>query len=185
MNLPKFIILLAVVLLIIPIDGFFGDFRYETCEDYDASNSNHVVIEMYEEYYFVCKIGYIEGKVSLGWKAHNPYGVNMTISILNTENLNNFISGNAYGFSNADLAKLHVNWEGLNTESLKINTDVNLIGDIYYLVINLGYRNTFGNEDVEQKSRLAAHSDWFSNKILEADKKYITCSIDLDYIEDW
>ena len=102
MNLPKSIILLCVVLLIIPIDGFFGDFRYETCEDYDASNSNHVVIEMYEEYYFVCKIGYIEGKVSLGWKVHNPYGVNMTISILNTENLNKCSSGNAYGFSNAD-----------------------------------------------------------------------------------
>ena len=47
------------------------------------------------------------------------------------------------------------------------------------------WRTTFGNEDVEQKSRLTAHSDWFSNTILEADKKYITCSIDLDYIEDW
>ena len=77
------------------------------------------------------------------------------------------------------------NWEDRNEDSLKINTDVNLIGYIYYLVINLGYRTTFGNEDVEQKSRLTAHSDWFSNTILEADKKYITCSIDLDYIEDW
>ena len=176
MNLPKSLILLFVVLLIIPFDGFFGDFRYETCEDYDASNSNHVVIEMYEEYYFVCKIGYIEGKVSLGWKIHNSYDINMTISILNTENLNNFISGEPYGFSNVELAKL------------KINTDVDLIGDIYYLVINLGYRHTFGNEDVEQKSRLTAHSDWFSNKIMwrvEPDKKYFTCSIDLDYIEDW
>ena len=185
MNLPKSLILLFVVLLIIPFDGFFGDFRYETCEDYDASNSNHVVIEMYEEYYFVCKIGYIEGKVSLGWKIHNPYEINMTVSILNTENLHNFISGEPYGFSNSELAKLHVNWEDRNEDSLKINTDVNLIGDIYYLVINLGYRTTFGNEDVEQKSRLTAHSDWFSNTILEADKKYITCSIDLDYIEDW
>ena len=63
----------------------------------------------------------------------------------------------------------------MNTYSVE---DVDLSGDNYFLVINLGHRNTFEREDVDAKP---AHYDIF--KGWRGDNTYISSTVDVDYDE--
>ena len=154
--------------------------------------------------YYVCKIGFVEGKVTIGWYIDGSrvgYDLNYTsVSILNNENLNNFISGKSYGFSNSEIASLNriftPNELRGTYEMNVIETELNgrrlvnnagyqteLIGDNYYLVINFGYRNSFGNveDEINQKPRLERLGDFRGSIYLPDFNQRIECSIKLDY----
>ena len=198
------IVILIVITLIIPVDGIAGHHRYQTCKDYDSivnsgdtsrddygnyNYGNYMNLDLYEGYFFVCKIGYIEGEVTLGWEVKNSINANVSIIVLNNDNLNNFISGNSYGHSNMDLADLYLDWnsrasinEANPIENREITT--NLGGDNYYLVINYGYRTTFQVEEVNQRNifdnlkyaiYLTPDEDTYD------DSSLVRATIDLDY----
>ena len=191
MNRLSGIFLIIIILIVYPVNGFMGDHRYDTCQDYDTSNVNYVDVLALEGNYYVCKIGFVEGKVTIGWYidgSRTGNDVNYTsVSILNNENLNNFISGNSYGFSNSKIASLNrvftTNELRGTYESNVIETE--LIGDNYYLVINLGYRNSFGNveDEINLKPRLERLGDFRGSIYLPDFEQRIECSIILDYAE--
>ena len=191
MNRVSGIFLIIIIIIVYPVNGFFGDYRYDSCQDYDTSNVNYVDVLALEGNYYVCKIGFVEGKVTIGWYIDGSRvgnDVNYTsVSILNNENLNNFISGNSYGFSNSKIASLNraftPNELRGTYESNVIETE--LIGDNYYLVINLGYRNSFGNveNEIKQKPRLERLGDFRGSIYLPDFEQRIECSIILDYTE--
>ena len=191
MNRVSGIFLIIIIIIVYPVNGFFGDYRYDSCQDYDTSNVNYVDVLALEGNYYVCKIGFVEGKVTIGWYIDGSRvgnDVNYTsVSILNNENLNNFISGNSYGFSNSKIASLNraftPNELRGTYESSVIETE--LIGDNYYLVINLGYRNSFGNveDEINQKPRLERLGDFRGSIYLPDFEQRIECSIILDYTE--
>jgi len=189
MNRVSGIFLIIIIIIVYPVNGFIGDYRYDSCQDYDTSNVNYVDVLALEGNYYVCKIGFVEGKVTIGWYIDGSRvgnDVNYTsVSILNNENLNNFISGNSYGFSNSKIASLNraftPNELRGTYESSVIETE--LIGDNYYLVINLGYRNSFGNveDEINQKPRLERLGDFRGSIYLPDFEQRIECSIILDY----
>ena len=191
MNRVSGIFLIIIIIIVYPVNGFIGDYRYDSCQDYDTSNVNYVDVLALEGNYYVCKIGFVEGKVTIGWYIDGSRvgnDVNYTsVSILNNENLNNFISGNSYGFSNSKIASLNraftPNELRGTYESNVIETE--LIGDNYYLVINLGYRNSFGNveDEINQKPRLERLGDFRGSIYLPDFEQRIECSIILDYTE--
>ena len=191
MNRLHGIFLIIIILIVYPVNGFMGDHRYDTCQDYDTSNVNYVDVLALEGNYYVCKIGFVEGKVTIGWYIDGSNvgdDVNYTsVSILNNENLNNFISGNSYGFSNSEIASLNrvfaPNELRGTYEPNTIETEV--IGDNYYLVINLGYRNSFGNydEEINQKPRLERLDSFLGSLYFPYFEQRIECSIILDYTE--
>ena len=191
MNRVSGIFLIIIFIIVYPVNGFIGDYRYDSCQDYDTSNVNYVDVLALEGNYYVCKIGFVEGKVTIGWYIDGSRvgnDVNYTsVSILNNENLNNFISGNSYGFSNSKIASLNraftPNELRGTYESNVIETE--LIGDNYYLVINLGYRNSFGNveDEINQKPRLERLGDFRGSIYLPDFEQRIECSIILDYTE--
>jgi len=191
MNRVSGIFLIIIIIIVYPVNGFIGDYRYDSCQDYDTSNVNYVDVLALEGNYYVCKIGFVEGKVTIGWYIDGSRvgnDVNYTsVSILNNENLNNFISGNSYGFSNSKIASLNraftPNELRGTYESNVIETE--LIGDNYYLVINLGYRNSFGNveDEINQKPRLERLGDFRGSIYLPDFEQRIECSIILDYAE--
>ena len=191
MNRVSGIFLIIIIIIVYPVNGFFGDYRYDSCQDYDTSNVNYVDVLALEGSYYVCKIGFVEGKVTIGWYIDGSRvgnDVNYTsVSILNNENLNNFISGDSYGFSNSKIASLNrvftPNELRGTYESNVIETE--LIGDNYYLVINLGYRNSFGNveDEINQKPRIERLGDFRGSIYLPDFEQRIECSIILDYTE--
>ena len=191
MNRLSGIFLIIIILIVYPVNGFMGDHRYDTCQDYDTSNVNYVDVLALEGNYYVCKIGFVEGKVTIGWYIDGSNvgdGVNYTsVSILNNENLNNFISGNSYGFSNSEIASLNRVFAPNELRgTYEPNTiETELIGDNYYLVINLGYRNSFGNydEDINQKPRLERLENFGGSIYFPYFDQRIECSIILDYTE--
>lgn len=189
MNRVSGIFLIIIIIIVYPVNGFIGDYRYDTCQDYDTSNVNYIDVLAFEGNYYVCKIGFVEGKVTIGWYIDGSgvgEDVNYTsVSILNNENLNNFISGNSYGFSNSDIASLN---RVFTPNELRGTYEPNiieteLIGDNYYLVINLGYRNSFGNveEEINQKPRLERLENFGGSIYLPNFDQRIECSIILDY----
>ena len=189
MNRVSGIFLIIIIIIIYPVNGFIGDYRYDTCQDYDTSNVNYIDVLAFEGNYYVCKIGFVEGKVTIGWYINGSgvgEDVNYTsVSILNNENLNNFISGNSYGFSNSDIASLN---RVFTPNELRGTYEPNiieteLIGDNYYLVINLGYRNSFGNveEEINQKPRLERLENFGGSIYFPDFDQRIECSIILDY----
>ena len=191
MNRLSGIFLIIIILIVYPVDGFMGDHRYDTCQDYDTSNVNYVDVIQLEGNYYVCKIGFVEGKVTIGWYIDGSNvgdGVNYTsVSILNNENLNNFISGNSYGFSNSEMASLNRVFAPNELRgTYEPNTiETELIGDNYYLVINLGYRYSFGNyeEEINQKPRLERLENFWGSIYFPYFDQRIECSIILDYTE--
>ena len=143
MNRLSGIFLIMFIIIVYPVNGFIGDYRYDTCQDYDTSNVNYIDVLALKDNYYICKIGFVEGKVTIGWYIDGSrvgYDLNYTsVSILNNENLNNFISGNSYGFSNSEIASLN---RIFTPNELRGTYEMNviqteLIGDNYYLVINL------------------------------------------------
>ena len=189
MNNIKRIALLCLVILGIPMNGFLGDYRFETCFDDDAGgmNSFRISLDVNDRYYYACKIGYIDGEVNIGWKVTNTAGLPMTILILNNDNMKKFVSGDPYGFSNTALASLYGSVEDDVISSISQNAETNLVGDIYYLVINFGYRQTFDGESVNPDNRVDSFVDWVKNGMKELNEKdseidKMQCSIDLDYI---
>ena len=190
MNSISRVITVIIVILLLPSNMFFGDFRYDTCKDHDLNTSgNYVDVESYEGFYYVCRIGYIEGYVGIGWEAFGvvPDNTAVSISILNSNNLNRFISGESYGHSNTDLAKLQRDSIGSALRANSViseNSYTNLIGDNYYLVINLGYRTSFEKEDVEKKT-ISEEYVTLSRQISMTDfDPKIECKIDLDYLDE-
>lgn len=204
MNTITNIAILIVIILILPVNGILGHHRYHTCEDYDSivnsrsdssddyenyNYGNYMNLDLYEGYFFVCKIGYIEGEVTLGWEVKNSINANISIIVLNNDNLNNFISGNSYGHSNMDLADLYLDWnsrasinEANPIENREITT--NLGGDNYYLVINYGYRTTFQVEEVNQKNVFdnLKYARYLSpGEDTSDDSAIVRATIDLDY----
>lgn len=204
MNTITNIAILIVIILILPVNGILGHHRYQTCEDYDSivnsrsdssddyenyNYGNYMNLDLYEGYFFVCKIGYIEGEVTLGWEVKNSINANISIIVLNNDNLNNFISGNSYGHSNMDLADLYLDWnsrasinEANPIENREITT--NLGGDNYYLVINYGYRTTFQVEEVNQKNVFdnLKYARYLSpDEDTSDDSAIVRATIDLDY----
>ncbi len=204
MNTITNIAILIVIILILPVNGILGHHRYQTCEDYDSivnsrsdssddyenyNYGNYMNLDLYEGYFFVCKIGYIEGEVTLGWEVKNLLNANISIIVLNNDNLNNFISGNSYGHSNMDLADLYLDWnsrasinEANPIENREITT--NLGGDNYYLVINYGYRTTFQVEEVNQKNVFdnLKYARYLSpDEDTSDDSAIVRATIDLDY----
>jgi len=186
------IVILIVIILILPVYGIAGHHRYHTCVDYDsigdrAGNSgNYMNLDLYEGYFYVCKIGYIEGEVTLGWEVKNSINANISIIVLNNDNLNNFISGNSYGHSNMDLAELYLDWStvGLfnkaNYDDIENKeTTADLVGDNYYLVINFGYRTTFQEEEVNQNNIFDNLK--YYNSPTNTESAYVTTIVDLDY----
>ena len=184
-NLSLFIL----ILLLLPVDGFLGNHRYETCKDDDREQWNEILWVAHKDHYYVCKIGYVNGNVNLGWTLDLHYDSHtniadvessiLSVTILNTANLNAFIKGESYGVSNARLASEVFTFRepgsSFNTYSVE---DVDLAGDNYYLVINFGHRNTFEREDVDAKP---AHYDIF--KGWRGDNTYISSTVDVDYDE--
>ncbi len=204
MNTITNIAILIVIILILPVNGILGHHRYQTCEDYDSivnsrsdssddyenyNYGNYMNLDLYEGYFFVCKIGYIEGEVTLGWEVKNSINANISIIVLNNDNLNNFISGNSYGHSNMDLADLYLDWNSRSSineanpiENREITT--NLGGDNYYLVINYGYRTTFQVEEVNQKNVFdnLKYARYLSpDEDTSDDSAIVRATIDLDY----
>ena len=61
-------VILIAIILILPVDGIMGNHRYKTCADYDyttdsagnyqANSVNYMDLDLYEGYFYVCKIGY-------------------------------------------------------------------------------------------------------------------------------
>ncbi len=189
MNNIKRIALLCLVILGIPMNGFLGDYRFETCFDDDAGgmNSFRISLDVNDRYYYACKIGYIDGEVNIGWKVTNTAGLPMNILILNNDNMKKFVSGDPYGFSNTALASLYGSVEDDVVSSISQNAETNLVGDIYYLVINFGYRQTFDGESVNPDNRVDSLIGWAKNGMEELNEKdseidKMQCSIDLDYI---
>ena len=188
------IVILIVIILILPVDGIAGNHRYNTCVDFDSlgdSAGNYMDLDLYDGYFYVCKIGYIEGEVTLGWDVKNSINANISIIVINNDNLNNFISGNSYGHSNMDLAELYLDW-GPIAQFNRANSDfsenryttTDLVGDNYYLVINFGYRTTFHEEEVNQNNifdNLKYYNSLTNTRDLSFGSAYITASIDLDY----
>ncbi|MEC7713100.1 MAG: hypothetical protein VYE32_03730, partial [Candidatus Thermoplasmatota archaeon] len=192
-------VVLIAVILILPVEGIAGHHRYNTCVDFDSlidsagnyqeNNGNYMNLDLYEGYFYVCKIGYIEGEVTLGWDVKNSINANISIIVLNNNNLNNFISGNSYGHSNMDLADLYLDWnsrasinEANPIENREITT--NLGGDNYYLVINYGYRTTFQVEEVNQKNVFdnLKYARYLSpGEDTSDDSAIVRATIDLDY----
>ena len=184
-NLSLFIL----ILLLLPVDGFLGNHRYETCKDDDREQWNEILWVAHKDHYYICKIGYINGNVNLGWSLDLHYDSYekiaevensiLSVTLLNTANVNAFIKGESYGISNAKLASEVFTFRelesSLNTYSVE---DVDLSGDNYFLVINLGHRNTFEREDVDAKP---AHYDIF--KGWRGDNTYISSTVDVDYDE--
>tara|TARA_B100001094_G_C18065405_1_gene737209 strand:+ start:312 stop:923 length:612 start_codon:yes stop_codon:yes gene_type:complete len=197
MKIIKPFLLFLLVLIIIPVDGLFGDYRYETCTDKDDafSNSgdetwNSFPISSYREYYHICKIGYVEGYVSIGWGINAPQGLTFSVSVLNNENMNKFTNGQAYGHSNADLAELALDMDivpsdGSGSTRILKYTDAELIGDNYYLVINLQYRNDYVPDEVTEKSRTERFSLWYGDVTTENSDLFTRFfySVDVDYKE--
>ena len=189
MNNIKRIALLFAVLLAIPINGFLGDYRSETCSDIDAGgmNSFRISLDVNDRYFYACKIGYIDGEVNIGWEVTNYAGLPMTILILNNDNMKKFVSGEPYGFSNAALASIYRNVGDDAISSISDNTEANLVGDTYYLIINFGYRQTFDSESVNPDNRVVSLATWFKNGVQDLNEKYneidrMQCSIDVDYV---
>lgn len=184
-NLSLFIF----ILLILPVDGFLGNHRYETCKDDDKEQWNEILWVAHKDHYYICKIGYVNGNVNLGWTLDLHYDSYekiaevensiLSVTLLNTANVNAFIKGESYGISNARLASEVFTFSepesSLNTYRVE---DVDLAGDNYYLVINLGHRNTFEREDVAAKP---AYYDIF--KGWRGDNTYISSTVDVDYDE--
>ena len=48
MNRLSGIFLIIIILIVYPVNGFMGDYRYDTCQDYDTSNVNYVDV-LYQE----------------------------------------------------------------------------------------------------------------------------------------
>ena len=85
MNRLRGIFLIIIILIVYPVNGFMGDHRYDTCQDYDTSNVNYVDVLALEGNYYVCKIGFVEGKVTIGWYIDGSNvgdGVNYTLSLI-------------------------------------------------------------------------------------------------------
>ena len=197
MNIIKPFLLIIMVLIMIPVDGFFGDYRYETCADKDVGFTNNedqnwdsFPISSYRDYYHICKIGYVEGYVSIGWGINVPQGLTFSVSVLNNENVNKFINGEAYGHSNIDLAELALDMDtspsdGSGSTRILKSTDAELIGDNYYLVINLQYRNDYISDEVREKSRAERFSLWYGDVTTENNEqiKRFFYSVDVDYKE--
>ena len=182
MNSLRFSVILLVI-LIFPVDGPLGDNRYETCADLDSDNYDSIPLSSYKNYYKICKIGYIEGKVSIGWQIEGIDIDFISISILNNANVNNFIGGEAYGHSNTDLASLTFEMGQMSSGTRAKYTEVDLIGDNYYLVINLGYRNSYDSQEVTEKSRTELFSLWYGDRSTENDNQIqrLYYGVDLDY----
>lgn len=194
-------VILIAIILILPVDGVIGNHRYKTCADYDyiidsagnyqANSANYMDLDLYEGYFYVCKIGYIEGEVTLSWDVKNSINANISIIVLNNNNLNNFISGNSYGHSNVDLADLYLDWgpiaqfnEANNDYIENRQTTTDLVGDNYYLVINFGYRTTFQGEEVNQNNifdNLKYYNSPTYNPDVSSGSAYVIAAIDLDY----
>jgi len=188
------IVVLIIIILILPVDGIAGHHRYHTCVDYDSiefdqagNNGNYMNLDLYEGYFYVCKIGYIEGEVTLGWEVKNSINANISIIVLNNDNLNNFISGNSYGHSNMDLAELYLDWSTIglfnqanNDDTENKETTADLVGDNYYLVINLGYRTTFHKEEVNQKN-IFDNLNYYNSQKKYDGSAYVTTIVDIDY----
>jgi len=196
------IVILIVIILILPVDGIAGHHRYHTCVDYDLivdasgnheNDGNYMNLDLYDGHFYVCKIGYIEGEVTLGWEVKNSINANISIIVLNNDNLNNFVSGNSYGHSNMDLANLYLDWGPIaqfnqaNSDFLENReTSTDLIGDNYYLVINFGYRTTFQEEEVN-KNNIFNKLKYYNaptkvpKEALYDGSAYVTMSIDVDY----
>ena len=182
MNSLRFSVILLVI-LIFPVDGPLGDNRYETCADLDSDNYDSIPLSSYKNYYKICKIGYIEGKVSIGWQIEGTDTDFISISILNNANVNKFIGGEAYGHSNTDLASLTFEMGQMSSGTRAEYTEVDLIGDNYYLVINLGYRNAYDSQEVTEKSRTELFGLWYGDRSTENDNQIqrLYYSVDLDY----
>jgi len=187
-NILKTVSIITILILIIPVNGMFGNYRYESCTDSDVqggpsySTGLPIYLEKYEDYFFICEIGFIEGKIWIGWEVANAQGIEMSISIMNMGNLRNFIEGDTYGYSNANLASLHKTYNSNELNEYRVaGTDATLIGDVYFLVINLGYRDSFESEEVEQRGLMENYDHWISRN----SEPIIYCNIDIDYIEDW
>lgn len=182
-NNKAHIFIVIIVLLALPVNGFMGEYRYETCDDVDLGFRTNVTIE--SQNYYICKIGYIDGNVSLGWEVsyyNKGHSVPTSIHILNNDNMKKFVEGEAYGFSNAELSSLYSTVETSASRSV----DVTLVGDIYYLVMNTGYRQSFDEENVEPKGRLNSFLDVIEDltNFRDQDKPVINCAVDLDYIDE-
>ena len=194
MNSLRFSVILLVI-LIFPVDGPLGDNRYETCADLDSSadfpsdyhldsdNYDSIPLSSYKNYYKICKIGYIEGQVSIGWQIEVIDTDFISISILNNANVNKFIGGEAYGHSNTDLASLTFEMGEISSDTHARYTEVELIGDNYYLVINLGYRSAYDSQEVTEKSRTELFGLWYGDRSTENDNQIqrLYYGVDLDY----
>ena len=44
MNRLSGIFLIIIILIVYPVNGFMGDHRYDTCQDYDTSNVNYCLL---------------------------------------------------------------------------------------------------------------------------------------------
>ena len=187
--------LFILILLIIPEDGILGNHRYETCKDDDKQQWNRILWVAHKDHYYICKIGYIDGIVNLGWTLDLHYDSYtniedvensiLSVTLLNTANVNSFIKGDRYGVSNFKLASdVFTLWDIGSSFSSHNVEDVNLEGDNYYLVINFGHRSTFEKEDVESKpAYYDIFKGWLSN-MRDEDNTYITSTVDVDYTEN-
>jgi len=185
MRLKWIFFAIIVFILAYPVDGIFGKNRYEVCIDYDTGSSGNNIYEITNQhFYFICSIGYVEGNVKISWIVEHYHGEDdyalraPSVTILNKVNLDHFINGEPYGHSNPDLASLELEL-GENPSASPEYTETTLLGDYYFLVINLGYRETFDEEKITERSLIEKFISGYTIGEGEA-----TCRIDLDYIDD-
>tara|TARA_Y100000588_G_scaffold123159_1_gene134962 strand:+ start:1306 stop:2040 length:735 start_codon:yes stop_codon:yes gene_type:complete len=161
-------------------NGSYGDFGLDYCIDGDQITDGDSLgwVEIDENSFFACEIGYLDGNVELGYffREFGSVGIGK-VMILNHENYRYFTNGEIYGFSNFALGDLSLSSsdypEGITGE-YRIEYELTLHADSYFFVVV-----TEGGWDGKGMPASPKHET--SSESINEDFAYY---IDLDYRED-
>ena len=134
------------------------DYNTEYCNDkwHDITGryilqSNDYSILIEEKGFFSCEIGFLNGyaRLELDVIFSNP-SLEVDIMILDHYNYNQFLRGGNYGISNTDLFTIQELSPDITFGGASDTVETEFLSDIYFLVINWNYRNSYGSEEIER-----------------------------------
>ena len=196
------VIVVAIIIsvIVIPQAGVMRDYNTEYCNNkwHDITGKNilqshdyFILIE--EKGFFSCEIGFLNDYARLEIEVvfRNP-ALEVDIMILDHYNYNQFLRGGNYGISNTDLFTIQELSPDIAFGRASDTVETEFLSDIYFLVINWNYRNSYGSEEIErpyfiEEKTYEECEGEVSNS--EADWNLEGCAvfynyIDIDYIDE-
>ena len=202
-NIGAMIVALIILFVALPKNGLLMDYRLDYCNDRDkighSINSNTIEsIDISHESFYACEIGFINGKVEIDIELLADADCilvgsslcSLNFLILNKDNYQNFIDGENYGFSSTALIALSEYWDGRGSTRTDA-TDIPLMYDTYYFIINWEYRTSYQSENLSRDyglrplfAPLGAYTSTFDGNDSDFSNFDFYYVLDIDYTED-